>query len=359
MTRVASRAAVARSGAWTYDARERVARGRGLRVSYVSRADVKFMHDEIFERECYARRDDDDGARAPMKRVVDVGANIGMSALWFAARAEVVIACEPIPRTHAALVENLGASANRGGPTTTRDAARSVGVRGVEIRGAEGDGRGMATVFAHDVGVGARAAEAAEFVEFPRAAGWGTTTRARDDEETTENLIAYVMDALTGGDGGDDGLESNVVVGAGRWLRARVVDDDDDENATPLRRLASVVASFVLRVVVRCVAAYMLSGARVVKRPVVTVSDLIEKHGLDSVDLLKIDVERAELDVLNGVDDRDWSKIQRVHLECHDSNFDRAVDLLKSKGAFDVVRVDALFGSARLRNIRASRRVAS
>ena len=153
-------------------------------------------------------------------------------------------------------------------------------------------------------------------------------------------------------------MESNVVVGAGRWLRARVVDDDDDD-ATPLRRLASVVASFVLRVAVRCVAAYMLSGARVVKRPVVTVSDLIEAHGLDSVDLLKIDVERAELDVLNGVDDRDWGKIQRVHLECHDSNFDRAVDLLKSKGAFDVVRVDALFGSARLRNIRASRRVAS
>ena len=152
-------------------------------------------------------------------------------------------------------------------------------------------------------------------------------------------------------------MESNVVVGAGRWLRARVADDDDD--ATPLRRLASVIASFVLRVAVRCVAAYMLSGARVVKRPVVTVSDLIEAHGLDSVDLLKIDVERAELDVLNGVDETDWGKIQRVHLECHDSNFDRAVEVLKSKGAFDVVRVDALFGSARLRNIRASRRVAS
>ena len=39
--------------AWTHDARNRVAVGRGVRLRYVSRADVKFMHDEIFERECY------------------------------------------------------------------------------------------------------------------------------------------------------------------------------------------------------------------------------------------------------------------------------------------------------------------
>jgi FkbM family methyltransferase len=344
------------ASAWTHDARNRVAVGRGVRLRYVSRADVKFMHDEIFERECYGCAAIADASKKAGV-VIDVGANVGLSALWFAARSDVVIACEPIPRTFAALVENVGARENRGGETTTRDAATTCGVRGVEIKGAARDGRGMATVYAHDVGVGAERRDAADFVEFPRAAGWATRENARDDAETTENLIAYVLDALRGDGGGDDGLESNVVVGAGRWLRARVADDDDD--ATPLRRLASVIASFVLRVAVRCVAAYMLSGARVVKRPVVTVSDLIEAHGLDSVDLLKIDVERAELDVLNGVDETDWGKIQRVHLECHDSNFDRAVEVLKSKGAFDVVRVDALFGSARLRNIRASRRVAS
>ena len=49
------RARRAADGAWTHDARNRVAlRARRARLRYVSRADVKFMHDEIFERECYA-----------------------------------------------------------------------------------------------------------------------------------------------------------------------------------------------------------------------------------------------------------------------------------------------------------------
>ena len=94
-----------------------------MRLRYVSRADVKFMHDEIFERECYGCAAIADGAKRAGV-VIDVGANVGLSALWFAARSDAVIACEPIPRTFAALVENVGARENRGGETTTRDVYR-------------------------------------------------------------------------------------------------------------------------------------------------------------------------------------------------------------------------------------------
>lgn len=43
-----------------------------------------------------------------------------------------------------------------------------------------------------------------------------------------------------------------------------------------------------------------------------TVSDLIQEHGLPRVDLLKIDVERAELDVLRGVAPAHWPLIHQV-----------------------------------------------
>ena len=49
-----------------------------------------------------------------------------------------------------------------------------------------------------------------------------------------------------------------------------------------------------------------------------TVSAFLAKEHLDRVDLLKIDVERAELDVLAGVELRDWPKIGQVAVEIHD-----------------------------------------
>ena len=49
-----------------------------------------------------------------------------------------------------------------------------------------------------------------------------------------------------------------------------------------------------------------------------TLSDVIDEHGIDRIDLLKIDVEKSELDVLRGIRDRDWPKIQQIVLEVHD-----------------------------------------
>lgn len=47
-------------------------------------------------------------------------------------------------------------------------------------------------------------------------------------------------------------------------------------------------------------------------------SDVVAEHGVRRIDLLKVDVELAELDVLRGIDDRDWPKVQAVVIEIHD-----------------------------------------
>lgn len=47
-------------------------------------------------------------------------------------------------------------------------------------------------------------------------------------------------------------------------------------------------------------------------------SAVIDEQGIDRVDLLKIDVERAELDVLNGIEDRHWPLVKQVVAEVHD-----------------------------------------
>ena len=48
-----------------------------------------------------------------------------------------------------------------------------------------------------------------------------------------------------------------------------------------------------------------------------TLSSVIHEHNVDSVDLLKIDCE-AELNVLQGISNEHWPRIQQVIAEVHD-----------------------------------------
>jgi FkbM family methyltransferase len=51
-----------------------------------------------------------------------------------------------------------------------------------------------------------------------------------------------------------------------------------------------------------------------------TVSTVLREESLERVDLLKIDVEKAELDVIKGIEDADWPRIRQIAIEVHEDD---------------------------------------
>jgi amino acid adenylation domain-containing protein/FkbM family methyltransferase len=50
-----------------------------------------------------------------------------------------------------------------------------------------------------------------------------------------------------------------------------------------------------------------------------TLSQMIRAERIERIDVLKVDVQRAELDVLRGIDEADWDKIDQIVMEVHDA----------------------------------------
>lgn len=69
-----------------------------------------------------------------------------------------------------------------------------------------------------------------------------------------------------------------------------------------------------------------------------TVSDIIKEHDIKQIDLLKLDVEKSELDVLLGIENSDWGKIKQVVAEVHnfDGRVEKIVALLKAQGLSEI-----------------------
>ena len=274
----------------------------GARMRFVSRPDVQFLYDEIFVDECYAKHGLEirEGAT-----VIDVGGNIGMFALYAARKAGVsgrVFALEPIPRTFAALRENVtnnvgfflplkksgadddgrrvacldakdAAAALRAVPRTTRTNDDDEGSSAKVSSGRKGKGKGHfvnKNVVAYNVGVSDGVANAATFTFYPRAAGWSSL--APDDAETRDNVARFAAArlALRGDGDGDGGLfnrdakksaanASAAALHPLASLGAKLLafaeggdddsDDDDDDDAS--RKQKKTVADFLRRGLVR------------------------------------------------------------------------------------------------------------
>ena len=58
--------------------------------------------------------------------------------------------------------------------------------------------------------------------------------------------------------------------------------------------------------------------ARVFQTELRTISSVMRDEGVEQIDLLKIDAERSEWDILQGIEPADWSKIKQVVMEVHD-----------------------------------------
>jgi 31-O-methyltransferase len=190
--------------------------------------------------------------------VIDVGANIGMFALRMLRghRRLTLVAIEPVPALYSCLQDNVAAVDDQAGHQ----------------------------VFLENVAAGAAAGEAC-FHFYPRATAFSTMHPAE-----RERLSPFVLNDLL----------SHYPTFQKRFpvLGALLF---------PFRRL--LMKAIIWR---------RMRDAQPVQCRVRPLSAIIAERGLLRVDLLKIDVEGAELDVLRGIDDDHWPMIQQLAVEVQD-----------------------------------------
>ncbi|REE96705.1 FkbM family methyltransferase [Thermomonospora umbrina] len=76
-------------------------------------------------------------------------------------------------------------------------------------------------------------------------------------------------------------------------------------------------------------------------------SDLIDEHGIDRIDLLKIDVEGAEIEALRGIEERHWPLIRQavIEVEGWEENRTTVEEFFTSRG-YEVFADPGLVASA-------------
>jgi len=73
---------------------------------------------------------------------------------------------------------------------------------------------------------------------------------------------------------------------------------------------------------------FIIESQEIIACRIRTLSTVILEEKIKQIDLLKIDVEKAELDVLNGIEDEDWNKIRQIIIEVH--NTENRLEIIKS-----------------------------
>lgn len=114
---------------------------------------------------------------------------------------------------------------------------------------------------------------------------------------------------------------------------------------------ATGIADYVDAVVERRV-----SGEKIVCQ-LRTLSEMIRAEGIERIDLLKIDVEKSEADVLAGIADADWPRIQQLVIEAHDveGKLAHLLSLLRARGYRVVAEQDDYLKGSSLYNVYATR----
>jgi len=91
-------------------------------------------------------------------------------------------------------------------------------------------------------------------------------------------------------------------------------------------------------------------------------TDVMREEKIERVDLLKVDVQRAEMDVLKGLEEEDWKKIDQLVMEVHDKEggetegrLGRIKELLTGKGYEVAVEQDEALNGTDRYNLYAKR----
>lgn len=103
------------------------------------------------------------------------------------------------------------------------------------------------------------------------------------------------------------------------WTRAYIEQRFRDHPNRFLRSVLGLLPAVPRSALVGAVYRYYYRGEEVVGR-VSTLSELLRDKRLDRIDLLKLDVERSELDILRGIEETDWPKIRQAVVEVHDDS---------------------------------------
>ncbi|MCP4760308.1 MAG: FkbM family methyltransferase, partial [archaeon] len=80
--------------------------------------------------------------------------------------------------------------------------------------------------------------------------------------------------------------------------------------------IARIVPKFLRKFVVRTALKRIYSGEKVICK-LRTLSDIIKENDIKKIDLLKLDAENYEKQVLAGIKEDDWDKIQQLAIEVH------------------------------------------
>ena len=273
-------------------------------IDYVSEMDVKFLFDEISTDDLYMI----DTVNEPLMDddtyvIVDVGANIGLFALEALKKKSKknknceLYAFEPASRTYKSLQSNLERKYG-GNPNVSLHLANE----------AVGDGM----------------KDSISFTSFPNAAGWSTAIE--DEKETLLNVVEYAC-AL-------------IIKHVPTFLRMKTF------ATYVLEKNLFFVKSVLIKSICFFVIKWLSRGKITETVPCVTLSNAVfncSKGETKKINLLKIDVERYELEVLRGIREDDFLNIQTIVIEVHDKE-DRTgvsdvIRLLKTKGKFSEVRV--------------------
>lgn len=90
----------------------------------------------------------------------------------------------------------------------------------------------------------------------------------------------------------------------------------------------------------------------------ISVSDIIRENQIKKINLLKIDAEKSELEIINGIEDAHWPLIDQLVIEVHDHTraaVDLIEGLLSAKGFQCAIEQEKLLENSGLFNIYATR----
>ncbi|KAI8471994.1 MAG: S-adenosyl-L-methionine-dependent methyltransferase [Monoraphidium minutum] len=231
--------------------------------------------------------------------VVDVGAHVGLFSI-FCMRAigasGRVLAVEPAPDTYACCVANT--AANGGG--------------------------GAAPIEVVNVACGDGSADTLKLTMYDRASALNTLAAPSGRQE--DLMSSYLLSQLS------DGTSKPVgsLVERLLFMLGQIV--------LKIPIIGEPVVRFAVKTHVRN---HVLGCKREVSVKVVTLSSLFKEHGIKSIGLLKVDTECADLIVLQGITDKDWTMIRQVSMEVHEERLKDPVLAVLRKAGFKNIKVES------------------